>query len=329
MRSNPVGRAVGGSSRAARGSGGAVAALLRVLRLWRVTAVMALGLAGLGLLPAVAEEPPSGAAPSGAAVFAGRCAVCHGAEAAGIPGSFPSLHEQIVGFAKTPEGRDYLVMVVTTGLMGELKVAGVTYRGVMPAQSGLSDAEIAAVITYLGSDRGKDTAVTALTADEVQAIHGRHPDRSPQTTRALRPAAQSPTASAGDGAAPVAPGVSNGRRAWQNWTLNCQGCHRPDGTGSPSTAPSLAGTVSRFLTVPGGREYVARVPGVATSPLANPDLAELMNWILWRFDAEHMPADFTPFTADEIGSLRTRPLRLEASVMRSDLLRRADETAAP
>ena len=149
-------------------------------------AVIALGIAvalGLCAVPAGAQEP------SGAAVFAGRCAVCHGPEAAGIPGSFPSLHEQIVAFARTPEGRDYLVMVVTTGLMGELKVAGITYRGVMPAQSGLSDAEIAAVITYLASDRGKDTAVTALTAADVQAIHGRDPERSPQSTRALRPPA--------------------------------------------------------------------------------------------------------------------------------------------
>ena len=84
-----------------------------------------------------------------------RCAVCHGPEAAGIPGSFPSLHEQIVAFAKTPEGRDYLVMVVTTGLMGELKVGGAAYNGVMPAQSGLSEEEIAAVLGYLASDRGK------------------------------------------------------------------------------------------------------------------------------------------------------------------------------
>jgi hypothetical protein len=143
-------------------------------------------------------------------------------------------------------------------------------------------------------------------------------------------AAQLPLAPAGDGGVPAGPrGVSNAQRAWQNWTLNCQGCHRPDGTGSAATAPSLAGTVSKFLTVPGGREYLGRVPGVATSPLANPDLAELMNWIFWRFDAQHLPADFAPFTADEIGSLRARPLRLEAAVMRSDLLKRADESAAP
>ncbi len=124
-------------------------------------------------------------------------------------------------------------------------------------------------------------------------------------------------------------GVSNPQRAWQNWTLNCQGCHRPDGAGSAGTAPSLTGTVSKFLTVPGGREYLARVPGVATSSLANADLAELMNWMCWRFDKEHMPGDFLPFTAAEIGRLRTQPLRLEASQMRHDLLRKADESAAP
>jgi hypothetical protein len=126
--------------------------------------------------------------------------------------------------------------------------------------------------------------------------------------------------------APLA--VTNQQRAWQNWTLNCQGCHRPDATGSAGTTPSLAGTVARFLAVPGGREYLGRVPGVATSPLSNAELSEVMNWMLWRFDKEHLPADFQPFTAAEIGELRGRPLRLEASQMRSDLLQKADASAA-
>jgi hypothetical protein len=136
-----------------------------------------------------------------------------------------------------------------------------------------------------------------------------------------------PGTAAPGAAAPA--GVANPQRAWQNWTLNCQGCHRPDGTGSPGTAPSLAGAVSKFLNVPGGREYLGRVPGVATSPLANADLAELMNWIFWRFDKGHMPPDFLPFTAEEIGRLRLQPLRLEASQMRTDLLKKADESAPP
>jgi cytochrome c553 len=144
---------------------------------------------------------------------------------------------------------------------------------------------------------------------------------------ALLIAAASLCAAAEEGGSPA--GVDNPQRAWQNWTLNCQGCHRPDGTGTDATAPSLAGTVARFLSAPGGREYLCRVPGVATSSLGDADLAELMNWILWRFDREHLPANFQPFTAAEIGRLRTRPLRLEAAQMRADLLHKAEESATP
>jgi hypothetical protein len=142
--------------------------------------------------------------------------------------------------------------------------------------------------------------------------------------------AQTPAPNATPISAENAPaGVENPQRAWQHWTLNCQGCHRPDGTGSAGTTPSLAGTVGRFLSVPGGREYLGRVPGVATSPLSNADLSELMNWILWRFDKDHLPANFQPFTAAEIGQLRIAPLRLEASQMRADLIKKADESATP
>jgi len=145
-------------------------------------------LAGCAALLLVAWAAPGFAdEPSGAGVFAARCAVCHGPEAAGIPGSFPSLHEQIVAFGKVPEGRDYLVMVVTTGLMGDLKLNGVSYRGVMPAQSGLSEAEVAAVLSYLASDRGKLAGEPAITAADVTAARARYPQKSAQNTRALRP----------------------------------------------------------------------------------------------------------------------------------------------
>lgn len=143
--------------------------------------------------PCFAAEPaaaPSGGADSpGAAVFANRCAVCHGPQAAGIPGSFPSLHGQIAAFAKIPQGRDYLVMVVSTGLMGSLTVGGINYNGVMPAQSGLSESEVAAVLSYLASDLGKNAAGAApLSATDVTDARARHADKSAQATRALRPA---------------------------------------------------------------------------------------------------------------------------------------------
>jgi mono/diheme cytochrome c family protein len=162
----------------------------------------ALGAAALsasvpGAAPCFAAEPgvatpaaamPGGAVSAGAAVFADRCAVCHGPQAAGIPSYFPSLHQQVVAFAKIPQGRDYLVMVVTTGLMGNLKLGGVTYNGAMPAQSGLSEAEVAAVLTYLASGLGKQGSdVVALSPTEVTDARARHPDKSAQGTRALRP----------------------------------------------------------------------------------------------------------------------------------------------
>jgi hypothetical protein len=137
-------------------------------------------------------------------------------------------------------------------------------------------------------------------------------------------------AAAPDASAEETPaGVANAQRAWQNWTLNCQGCHRLDGTGSDLTAPGIAGTVARFLWVPGGREYLVRVPGVAASPLRNDDLAEVLNWMLWRFDKDDLPSTFKPYTASEIAQLRTRPLRLEASEMRALLLRKAESTSRP
>jgi mono/diheme cytochrome c family protein len=118
----------------------------------------------------------------GAGIFAARCAVCHGQQAAGIPGTFPSLHEQVVAFAKSPEGRDYLIMVVSSGLMGELKVAGVRYNNVMPAQSGLSEEDVAAVLNYLSG--------AAIGAADVKEARTRHADNSAQSTRTLRPATE-------------------------------------------------------------------------------------------------------------------------------------------
>jgi cytochrome c553 len=120
------------------------------------------------------------------------------------------------------------------------------------------------------------------------------------------------------------PGVENMQRAWQHWTLNCQGCHRADGMGTDDTAPSLAGTVAKFLHAPGGREYLGEVPGVATSALGDADLAQVMNWMLYRFDRSHVPANFQPYTADEMARLRLTPLHIDTSKLRSKLLQQAN-----
>jgi len=115
-------------------------------------------------------------------------------------------------------------------------------------------------------------------------------------------------------------GVDNPQRAKVNWALNCQGCHQADATGSAGGAPNMAGVISLFLGVEGGREYLARVPGVAHAPLDDSQLAEVLNWSLQVFDADHIPEDFVPYTAQEIGRLRRNPLISEASIMREELM---------
>lgn len=132
-------------------------------------------------------------------------------------------------------------------------------------------------------------------------------------------------ATAADRIPAAGPGVSDPARARVNWMLKCQGCHRPDASGSPTTAPAMAGAVARFLEAPGGREYLARVPGVATTPLPDDQLAELLNWSLLTFDPGHVPAGFKPYTAEEIGRLRKYPLRTEAPAVRASLVAGIDE----
>ena len=128
-------------------------------------------------------------APAGAAVFSGHCAVCHGAKAEGIPGSFPPLGAQIAAFAAMPAGRDYLVMVLFTGLIGSVDVAGSPYAGAMPPQNMLSEAEVAAVLNYLASGLGKSkSGAAAFEGAEVTAVRARHPGVTGASALALRPA---------------------------------------------------------------------------------------------------------------------------------------------
>ncbi len=112
-----------------------------------------------------------------------------------------------------------------------------------------------------------------------------------------------------------------------HYMLQCQGCHRADGSGSPGAVPSLTGFLGRFLTVPGGREYLVRVPGSAQSPLSDADLARVLNWMIRAFGPPAIAADFEPFRADEVGRLRASPLTDVDSVRRA-LIRAIDRARA-
>jgi mono/diheme cytochrome c family protein len=101
-----------------------------------------------------------------------------------------------------------------------------------------------------------------------------------------------------------------------DYALNCRGCHAPDGGGVTGAAPSFRGQVGKFLWVPGGREYLIRVPGTAQSPLNDARVAALLNWIVREFSPREVPADFAAFTAEEVARYRRPPLTEVESVRR-------------
>lgn len=91
----------------------------------------------------------------------------------------------------------------------------------------------------------------------------------------------------------------------EQYQLHCSGCHGRDGRGVPGTTPSLHG-LAALLEAPGGRSYLASVPGVAQAPVDDAALASLLNWVLAEF-SDGTPT--VPYTAEEVGALRRHPLR--------------------
>lgn len=116
------------------------------------------------------------------------------------------------------------------------------------------------------------------------------------------------------GTSAVAEVASNSYTAATNYTLNCAGCHKADGSGQAAIVPSFRGQIARYLAAPEGRAYIARVPGSAQSLLSSENLAQVLNWTLENFDREHLPATFEPYRAEEVASLRREPLSAPSAV---------------
>jgi hypothetical protein len=104
-----------------------------------------------------------------------------------------------------------------------------------------------------------------------------------------------------------------------NYLQFCQGCHRADGSGSRSNdVPDLRGSVANFLYLKEGRDFLVQVAGVAQAPISDVELAELMNWTLYKFGASEMPDLFMPYEAKEVRKLRmNRPTN--TSIIRNNL----------
>lgn len=136
--------------------------------------------------PAVADEH------AGKAVFT-RCAACHLPTGAGVPGAYPPLDDHIVDLASTSAGREYLVMVVQSGLVGAIKVHNQEFAGAMPAQgSALRSDQIADVLNFVVeelNERAAGAAADKFTAAEVEAVVRKYSAISAADKLALRQSA--------------------------------------------------------------------------------------------------------------------------------------------
>lgn len=113
-----------------------------------------------------------------------------------------------------------------------------------------------------------------------------------------------------------------------DYMLQCQGCHRADGSGSPGAVPDLRGSLALFPAVAGGREYLVRVPGAAQSPLSDQRLAALLDWMLREFGPAEAAAGVGPYRAEEVARWRAEPY-LEVQAVRQELLRRIEARSVP
>lgn len=128
--------------------------------------------AGLGdqrNLAALSTDTASAAqAIDGRQLFTNACQACHQASGQGIPGVFPPL----AGTGWVTGDPEVLTKIVMHGMTGPITVSGTTYNGVMPAfGSQFSDAELAAILTFIRSEWGNDSlAIDASTVEAVRAI---------------------------------------------------------------------------------------------------------------------------------------------------------------
>lgn len=135
----------------------AMSALLRLLSL---AGVLVAGLASA-----------QGAAANGGELFGKHCVACHQADGEGVPGLAPPLVGVLKKIAELESGRGYISQVLLSGLAGTIKTRGTKFIGAMPAQSALSDRELAAISSYvLATFNG--SAVT-LTPEGFAALRGK------------------------------------------------------------------------------------------------------------------------------------------------------------
>jgi mono/diheme cytochrome c family protein len=111
----------------------------------------------------------------GQRVFANTCSKCHQLDGQGLPGQYPPLVGSEWALASGPAR---MIRIVLDGVQGPITVKGMAFNNNMAShRDALNDQQLAAVITYVRTQ--KDWAHDALpvTPEEVAAIRKKTKDR--------------------------------------------------------------------------------------------------------------------------------------------------------
>lgn len=113
----------------------------------------------------ISESPDdeSGEHP-GASLYTQYCGTCHQPDGSGVSGLYPPVRNSdwVNG------DKERLINVVLNGLSGPIEVNGEQYNSAMPANSYLSDQQIADILTFLRQNF--DNNSSAILPDEVASV---------------------------------------------------------------------------------------------------------------------------------------------------------------
>ncbi len=111
------------------------------------------------------------------------------------------------------------------------------------------------------------------------------------------------------------------------YAANCQVCHQPDGNGLVAQYPALADSIGRYVRLPQGREYLVHVVSYGLfgtvqvhgqsffgtmqpwPQLSDREMADVLNFVLTKFNSKLLPKGFKPFNDAEVHKYRAKPVQ--------------------
>jgi nitrite reductase (NO-forming) / hydroxylamine reductase len=192
---------------------------------------------------------------AGEKAYQTHCRACHQGDGSGLRGAFPPL----AGNPNIAGRPDYVARVILEGQTGAIEVDGVTYDGVMPPMSYLSDQEVADITAFVlnsWDNGGGEISPEQVQEQRVDAglVDRAEGQRHPGTTEgemAYR-GAPSPIEGGRQIVTPGAPDLTEAEfvRSQQVYFERCAGCHgvlRKGATGLPLTTDITQGKGTAYL----------------------------------------------------------------------------------